>query len=146
MRNKLPLGLLFAMMLLVVGCPGNRTLDKKANEKLWAWVEQQDSTRWDIIGAPQTNYNHIIVAHEFRPTRLNVAIKADEVNPYHQRNLLEQIAREWQKSYPANLKPRFKLKVELFDTEINNDKSLGWTEIDQDANVDTHHGKTQDKM
>ncbi len=143
---------IFLLLLIItcvgflLGCPGNRQLDRDANEALWAWVEEQDSTRWEIIGADNTNYSNLVVDHLFKPTRLQIAIDSDAINPIHQRNMLEQIAREWRNKYPANLRPRFNLRVEMFDKEINRDYDLGWTEIDTDGNVDTHHAKTQDVM
>ena len=60
--------------------------------------------------------------------------------------MIEMIVREWRNKYPANLRPRFNLKVELYDLEISGDKNLGWTEIDSDGNVETHHSKTQDMI
>jgi hypothetical protein len=146
MKHRIFLLLALAVLPLLVGCPGNRTIDKQANDALWAWVEQNDAAGWEIVGFPGTTYTNIIVDHEFRPTKLNIAIKGDEVNPYHQRNLLEMIAREWRNKYPANLKPRFPLRVTFYDMEINRDKELGYTDIDQDGNPDTHHGQTQDVM
>ena len=146
MERRIFLILLLMTIPVLVGCPGNRAMDREANEKLWAWVEDQDATRWDIIGAPQTNYTNLILDHEFRPTKLKIAIDGDAINPIHQRNMLEQVARKWRNCYAANLRPRFNLRVEFYDKEINRDNDLGWTEIDQDGNVDTHHSKTQDVM
>ena len=130
----------------LVGCPGNRQIDKDANEALWAWVMDKDTHGWEIDGFPGTNYKNVVVDHLFKPTRLQLVIKGDEVNPYHQRNMIEMIVREWRNKYPANLRPRFNLKVELYDLELNKDKNLGWTEIDTDGNVETHHSKTQDMI
>ena len=129
---------------VLVGCPGNRQLDKNANEALWAWVMEQDTNGWVITGFTDTNYKGVVIDHLFKPTRLQLVIKGDSVNPYHQRNMIEMIARKWRECYPANLRPRFNLKVELYDLELNRDKNLGWSEIDTDGNVETHHSKTQD--
>jgi len=145
MYRKMALLFLPVFVLLIVGCPGNRAIDREANDALWAWIQEQDTNGWQITGY-NTNYTNVVVAHEFRPTRLNLAIKGDSVNPWHQRNMLGDIAKAWQGMYPANMKPRFNLRVTLYDQEINNDKELGWCEIDQDGNVDTHHGLTQDVM
>jgi hypothetical protein len=144
MRKRVVMILLLLVLPMIVGCPGNRPMDKEASDALWAWVEQQDSTRWDIVGAPNTNYNHVIIDHRFRPTKLDIAINGDAVNPIHQRNMLEQIARQWRNSYPANLRPRFNLRVEIYNKEISKATELGYTEVDTDGNVDTHHSATQD--
>jgi hypothetical protein len=145
MQRSITIAFLFLVVPLLVGCPGNRALDREANEALWAWVEQQDTNGWNITGYA-TNYQNIVVAHEFKPTRLSIAIQADRVNPLHQRNMMDMIAMQWRNFYPANMRPRFNLRVMLYDTEINRDKELGWSEIDRDGNVETHHAKTQDIM
>jgi len=144
MKMRIFLLLTLIMVPLLVGCPGNRTLDREANEKVWAWVMQNDTEGWSIMGFPDTTYTNIVVDHEFKPTKLNIAIKGDEVNPYHQRNMLEMVAREWQNSYPANMKPKFNLRVTFYDMEMVRDHELGYTEIDEDGNPETHHGRTQD--
>jgi hypothetical protein len=143
--------LLFAVLLLVpffLGCPGNGKGDIKAQQDLWAWVEQQDTNGWTITGYEQNAgfYKHIILDHRFRPTHLDIAINGDAVNPLHQRNLIEDIARHWRNSYPANMYPRFNLKVEIYNQKIDKNSELGYTEIDKDGNVDTHHSKTQDMI
>jgi len=140
--------ILLAILVLVpilLGCPGNRSIDHEANEALWEWIQEQDANGWNVAGFEAT-YTDIVVDHEFRPTRLQLAINGDAVNPYHQRNLLGQIAQQWQNMYPANMRPRFNLRVELYNREISNDTDLGYCEIDRDGNIDTHHGATQDVM
>ncbi len=144
MRQSIFLLLLVIVIPMLIGCPGNRAIDREAADKLWTWVEEQDSTRWDVVGAPQTNYSGLIVDHQFKYNKLMIALDSDAINPIHQRNLLEQIARQWRNSYAANLRPRFNLRVEFYNKEINKNFDLGWTEIDTDGNVDTHHSKTQD--
>jgi len=145
MYRRLTLLVLLILVPVLIGCPGNRSIDKKANEALWEWMEQQDQNGWDISGW-DTSYTNIIVEHEFRPTQLKLAITGDAVNPYHQRNLLGDLARKWREMYPANMRPRFNLRVTLYNMEINHDYELGWCEIDQDGNIETHHALTQDVL
>ena len=145
MKSRIFLLLLIILSAaILVGCPGNRQLDKDANDLLWAWIEEQDANGWEIMGYGQTDYKNVVVDHVVKPTRLEMAIEGDMVNPYHQRNMIETIVHKWRDCYPANLRPRFNLRLELYDQEINRDRDLGWTEIDTDGNVDTHHSKTQD--
>lgn len=146
MRRMLSLFFIFAVVPILLGCPGNSAEDKRIQEELWAWIQQQDTQGWTITGYESNAgfYKGIVVAHEFRPTRLLLAIKGDQVNPLHQRNLLEDIARKWRSLYPVNMVPRYNMKVVFYDMEISNDRELGYTEIDRDGNVDTHHSKTQD--
>jgi hypothetical protein len=140
----------FITVLLIVpfflGCPGNGKMDLKAQQDLWAWIQQQDQVGWTITGYEQNAgyYKGIVIDHKFRPTHLDLAINGDAVNPYHQRNLIETIARQWRNFYPANMYPRFNLKVEIYNQTIDKNSELGYTEIDKDGNVDTHHSKTQD--
>lgn len=139
---------LLALILLVlpslIGCPGNTGRDREMQAQLWTQIETWDAQGWEIPGWPDVHPMGIVTDHKFRPTRLDIAIKGDDVNPYHQRNMLEGIVRYWQNLYPINLRPRFELRVYLYDVTISNDRELGFTIIDQDGNVETHHGKTQD--
>ncbi len=148
MTRRLALLLMLLIIPALLGCPGNTRLDKEAQGKLWEWILEQDEAGWAIMGYPGTEliYKDMILDHRFRPTRLDIAINGEEMNPYHQRNWIEQIVREWRNKYPANLRPRFNLKVYLYNGEINNDNELGFTEIDTNGTVDTHHGKTHDVM
>jgi hypothetical protein len=134
--------------VLFLGCPGNTSLDKKAQQDLWAWIEQQEAAGWAITGWPDTEnlYKNVIVDHRFRPTRLDIAIPANTMNYFHQRNWIEDIVRKWRNCYPANMYPRYELKVYLYETTISNDTELGFTIIDKDGNVETHHGKTGDVL
>ncbi len=143
MNRLVVLLLVLVAVPLLLGCPGNRKIDHEANEALWQWVQEQDTNGWVIPGY-DVDYRNIVVDHEFKPTRFNIAIKGDEVNPLHQRNLLDMIAMEWRNKYPANMRPRFNLRVTMYDMEINRDNELGYTEIDQDGNPETHHHRTQD--
>ena len=145
MKNRVALILMLIAIPLILGCPGNRRLDKECNDKLTAWIQEQDTNGWHITGF-ETNYTNIVVTYEFRPTKLDIAIKGDSVNPLHQRNLMDDLARKWWGEYPANLRPRFNLRVTMYDLEINGDNELGWSEIDQDGTVETHHMKTGDVM
>jgi hypothetical protein len=138
--------LVLAIVPMIAGCPGNGRSDKEAQDALWAWIQEQDTNGWAITGYPTANYTGIVVTHEFRPARLQLAINASAVNPWHQRNMIEDIARKWREVYPANIRPRFNLKVELYDTEISRAADLGWSEINKDGLVETHHSKTQDVL
>jgi len=146
MKNRLFLLLIVLIIPTLIGCPGNRAIDKEANAQLSEWIDEMDATEWQIMGVTGVSYSNIVIDYQFKPTRLEIAIDAQAVNPYHQRNLIETIARQWQSYYPANMKPRFNLKVQLFDTDFSRDHDLGFTEIDEDGNVDTHHGRTTDVM
>jgi hypothetical protein len=146
MYRRIVLLILLVVLPVLVGCPGNRSIDKEANEAMWEWVEQQDQNGWHIGGFEEANYTNIIVDHQFRPTQLKIAITGDAVNPYHQRNLLGDLAMKWRDMYPANMRPRFNLRVTLYDMQMDRDHELGWCEIDQDGNIDTHHHRTQDVM
>jgi len=148
MRKYFGVILVLFSLPLLLGCPGNTSEDKKAGEALWAWVQQSDTNGWVITGyAKSTNpYKNVVVDHRWRPTKFEIAIKGDSVNPYHQRNMLEDIARQWRDKYPANMRPRFVLRVEMYNMKISKDSELGYTEIDKDGSVDTHHSKTQDVM
>ena len=64
----------------LVGCPGNRQIDKDANEAIWAWVMDKDTNGWEIAGFPGTSYTGVVIDHVFKPTRLQLVIKGDEVN------------------------------------------------------------------
>ncbi len=140
--------LLFMVVLPLLGCPGNTARDKEAQATLWAWIEEREEAGWEIIGYPGTAdiYKNMILEHNFRPTRLDIAINTLDMNPYHQRNWIEQIAVAWRDQYPANMTPRFTMRVTLYDATISNDNELGFTEISNDGRVVTHHGKTQDVM
>jgi hypothetical protein len=142
------IGVLIVLLVLpmLVGCPGNTGTDKKAADDLWAWVQEKDTNGWTISGFPQSSYKGIVKEHRWRPTKFELAIDGDAVNPYHQRNMLEDIAREWVALYPANARPRFVLRVEIFNKKISKDSELGYTEIDKDGAVETHHSKTQDMI
>jgi hypothetical protein len=147
MKKILGLVMIALILPFLVGCPGNSGTDKKAADDLWAWVSQQDKDGWVITGfANNKPYTNIIVDHKWRPTKFELAIKGDEVNPYHQRNMIEDIARKWQSFYPANMKPRFNMRVEIYNLKISSDSELGYTEIDKDGTVKTHHSKTQDVL
>jgi hypothetical protein len=137
------------MAAVLLGCPGTRKIDLEAREKLWTWMEEQDANGWNITGYPDKAgyYKNIIATHRFRQAPvLDVAIKGDEVNPYHQRNWMVDIARKWWNLYPANMRPRFNLRVNLYDTEISHDMELGFVEVDKDGNFEPHHFKTGDVM
>lgn len=140
--------LLIAILLvpLFTGCPGNSKRDIEVQEQLWAWIQEQDQNGWTITGYEVSagRYKNIILDHKFRPTRLMLVIDGSAVNPFHQRNLLEDIARKWRDFYPANMRPRFNLKVVFYDKNFDRSNELGYTEIDKDGTVETHHGKTQD--
>ncbi|MCX6647520.1 MAG: hypothetical protein NTY09_14340 [bacterium] len=137
--------LVLAIVPILAGCPGNNRQDKLAQDALWAWIQEQDTNGWAITGF-ETNYKGIVVDHNFKPARLQLAIKGPDVNPYHQRNMIEDIARKWREVYPANIQPRFTLRVELYDTTIERAADLGWTEINKDGLIETHHSKTQDVL
>jgi hypothetical protein len=146
MRKYIGVLIVLLVLPMLVGCPGNSGTDKKAADDLWAWIQQQDQNGWTITGFPQSSYKNIVVDHRFRPTRFDMAINGDAVNPYHQRNMLEDIARKWVEQYPANMRPRFVLRVEMYNNKISKDTELGYTEIDKDGTVETHHSKTQDMI
>ena len=138
------IALLFLLMAL--GCPGNSRRDVEYRDELWNWILTQDTNGWEVTGWPEIHPVGVVVDHNFRPARLEIAIKGDDVNPYVQRNMIEDIARHWRDEYPINLQPRFELLVYMYNMEISHDKELGFTAIDKDGNVDTHHPKTQDVM
>jgi hypothetical protein len=146
MKYRLFFLLIVLIVPMLIGCPGARQIDREANEALAVWIDEQDATGWQIIGVADVHYSNVVVEYRFNPTRLDIAILGDNVNPFHQRNLIETIARQWQNSYPSNMKPRFNLKVQLYDRDFDRANDLGFTEIDEDGNVDTHHGRTMDKM
>lgn len=143
--KKLIYVLLVLMVIpLLTGCPGNGRLDKEAQEALWTWIQEQDTNGWTISGWAGVSYQGIVTDHNFRPARLQLAINADAVNPFHQRNLIEDIVLKWRALYPANMQPRFKLKVELYNNTIERANDLGFTEVEPDGRVDTHHMGTHD--
>ncbi len=146
MKNRLFLLLIVLIVPILIGCPGARQIDRDANEALAEWIDEQDATEWEIIGVAESSYSNIVVEYQFKPTRLEIAIRGDYVNPYHQRNMIETIARQWRNFYPSNMRPRFNLKVQLYDGDFDRANDLGFTEIDEDGNVDTHHGRTTDIM
>jgi len=146
MKFRIFLILLVILVPLLTGCPGNRTVDKEARTKLGEWIDQQDAAVWTITGFEGTAYTGVVTTYEFRYSILDIAINSEAMNPVHQRNWMEGIARKWREFYPANKRPRFNLKVVLYDKEINNDFELGWVEIDQEGNLDTHHARTQDTI
>jgi len=146
MKKLISLTIALLLVPMLLGCPGNSAQDRKIQEQLWSWIQQQDQEGWNISGFANISgvYKNIIVDHKFKPTRLEIAIKGDEVNNLHQRNMLEDIARQWRNFYPANMYPRFTMKVEFFNMTFDKTAELGYTEINRDGLVDTHHSATQD--
>lgn len=138
--------LVFIVVPFLTGCPGNSRQDKEVQAALWEWIQEEEINGWTIIGWETTSYTNVIIEHEFRPTRLRIVIDPGTMNPFHQRNWIETIVRQWRNTYPANMRPRFKLKVELFDMQMTSDHNIGWSEINQDGRVETHHSGTQDMI
>ena len=148
MKKLLSLTIALLLVPMLVGCPGNSSQDRQVQQKLWEWIQLQDANGWVISGYENATgaYKNIILDHKFKPTRLELAIKGDEVNNLHQRNMLEDIARQWRNYYPANMYPRFTMKVEFFNKTFDKAAELGYTEINKDGIVDTHQSATQDVM
>jgi hypothetical protein len=147
MKRILALLIALVTVPLAVGCPGNSPMDRKAEADLWTWVQQQDQAGWTISGYENaTGYKNIVTDHKLRPAFFDLAINADAVNPLHQRNMLEDIALKWRSLYPANMTPRFNLRVTFYNKTISHATEIGYTEIDKDGTPRTHHGKTQDVM
>ena len=110
---------------------------------MWSWIQQQDQAGWTITGYtlnPDT-YKNIILDHKFKPTKLAIAVKKDAMNPLHQKNWVEDIAMKWRNMYPANMYPRFTMRVTIYNDKIDNNNEVTYTEIDKDGNVSTHGGK-----
>lgn len=143
MKKLTYLLLVLLIVPVLAGCPGNTRQDKEVQVAFEQWIRDQDANGWEISGYDAT-YQNIVVDIKFRPTRLQLAIIGDAVNPWHQRNLIEDIIIQWRNMYPANIRPRFKLRLELYNLQIDRASDLGWTEIDTEGMVDTHHSKTQD--
>jgi len=148
MKKIISLCITTLILLGVTGCPGISATDKKAQQELLAWIQQQDRDGWTIIGYENQAgfYKNVVLKVELKPAKVNIAIDRNSMNPYHQRNFMETIVRKWRDFYPVNMRPRFNLRVTLYDKEIQHQNELGFSEIDKDGNVDTHHGQTQDIM
>ena len=148
MKRILALLIALVTVPLAVGCPGNSPMDRKIEADLWTYIQQEDQAGWVISGYDNVSgtYKNIVTDHKLRPANFDLAIDGQAVNPLHQRNMLEDIARKWRSLYPANMTPRFNMRVTFYDKTISHATELGYTEIDKDGTVRTHHSKTQDVM
>lgn len=143
--------LLFVLLVLtiiptILGCPGNSGRDKEYRDATVQWIKDSSAAGFQIPGWEGTPPQDFVLEVRQRPARIDFAIDPTKIHPLAQRNLIETVARYWRDKYPINMRPRFELHVYIYDKQISNDKEIGFTSIDKDGNVDTHHGPTQDMM